>query len=635
MKKIVQSIFKKDTLESVPPSNDSFFNKMLDKTLSVFSNNSGSLILVTCVIASVPPLYYLYKFRKDIKKRLQDIETRSNFKVVREKNGDNKRRIRCLELSPEFVEENKEKWQLMSFGQYLSQLRPVGDDYKFFEKELEVTIGKLILKSLGKAIGSVMLPILGTSSAELVLSKFSSNLAGYFAKHILTDEQSADVTTDAAVVNITLSELMAAININQKNISSGVSDVTALDLFRMGEAGYGDLSFHNEEKYVNGLGYPNRNGFPSPFVMEHDYETFITDMEEEYRKIDPKYESDDKSYPPSTPINERILPDLYLGPGDAKCTHTKKESIENRFFSFLLNRLSYNYYKKVNGDVDLFEVHWNNKKCRFPDDLIQACLDNGHKVEVCPAVTVAAFGAHLCVKEEDGSFTNIPICCQMHSGVERSSDASAAYVIAPHGGLELNITGPLIGKSNTCASQYYIALTGVACWFANEDLDLPHLHRRPLCKMYSDSEAVTAVRMAGLTSHVYNSVGADLNLPFGGYGVMGVCNDTTAILDYAVRGETSVYPIVASGRYLNHIFDRFLALKAGLENDPEMKKVMKDVETLIKASIDMPNDLNIYPSTICDTARRMCASNKTCTFQMTKDSKAIFMEMAEKRKNYD
>ena len=577
----------------------------------------------------VPPLYYAYKYRGAIKKRIREIEEhRSNLTVTRDTSGKSKKRVRCLELNPSFLDNVKDDcWQLMSLGQYLSQLRPSSDDSnQFLKKELEMTIGKQLLALAGNAFGAALLPILGTSAIDGFLSKVAASMASYAAKQILSEEDIIETTEDVAALDLELPELIAFLNINQKLSSPIAAGTSSLDLLKIGDVGYGDLSFHDEDKH--------ERGFPSPFVMERDFKKCITDMEEETLKKNGTYDPNDKSLPPPTPINERILPDLYLGTGDAKCTHTNRECLENRLVGFLLTRLSHNFYKKVNGDKDLFEVHWNGAECRFPEELIQAFMNTGHNVEICPKATTASFGAFVCVKEEDGSFSNIPLCVQLRTGVERASDGRPAYFVAPHGGLEINIRGPFIGSTNYCAVQFYVASLGCTAFYANHDVDLPWLKRTALSEMYSKSEAITAVRMAGMVAHVFNSIGTDLNLPFGGYGVLGMCNDSATIIDYAIRGKTSAYPLLATGRYLNHIFQYFLELREGLKRYPEMKRAASDLKKLTKATMEMPNDLHVSPSTVSDFAARFCSTYSKPTFQMTEDSKSIVTEVATKVKGY-
>lgn len=71
-----------------------------------------------------------------------------------------------------------------------------------------------------------------------------------------------------------------------------------------------------------------------------------------------------------------------------------------------------------------------------------------------------------------------------------------------------------------------------------------------------------------------------------------------------------------------------------MENAPEMSNAVKDLESLIKASINVPSDLHVSPSTITDSARRFCETYVECIFQTTEDSKNVMAEMANKYKDY-
>ena len=84
-----------------------------------FGIKVGLLITVACLLA--PPLYYLYRYRSSIKRRVDEIENRIVVRVVRNKDASTKkRRVVCMELDPTFVEANPE-WKMMSLGGYLPQ----------------------------------------------------------------------------------------------------------------------------------------------------------------------------------------------------------------------------------------------------------------------------------------------------------------------------------------------------------------------------------------------------------------------------------------------------------------------------------------------------------------------------------
>jgi hypothetical protein len=138
------------------------------------------------------------------------------------------------------------------------------------------------------------------------------------------------------------------------------------------------------------------------------------------------YDSNDKSLPPPVPVNERVLPDLHVGFGNAQCTHTKQEIVRNRSFAVLLNRLSSNYYfclaegKATNDCQEPFVVQMEEHATKLsrPCDLVQALISSGHSVEVCPRSVITTFGVGLCIKESNGNFSNVPLSFFFQSGFE-------------------------------------------------------------------------------------------------------------------------------------------------------------------------------------------------------------------------
>lgn len=432
-------------------------------------DGSKLALLVTLACLLAPPLYYLYRYRSSIKKRLKEIEKNlSLVKVVRNKNANiEKNRVICMELDPAFIKENPD-WKMMSFGEYLSQLEPAeqsGFNHLFLQKELEITIGKFLLDTLGKTYGAAILPILGAGSVAGSIAGISNNISKFLAKCILSDDKEAGDAFDPMSFDMSLMEVVSFVNLYQKVATPGDDGLTPLEYLSRGENAFGDLSYDMDD-----------GEFPNTFDLS-DFEKYVKMMEERILEKEGKYDPNDRSFPAPTLINERLLPGLHLGKGDLKYTHTKREGIEHRLICVLLNKLSYNYYKISLGGSkveDCFKVVSNGKQCLFPEDLIQALVDCGHTVEVCPRVILTNFGVQLCLKEDDGSFTHIPTAVLLRTGIERTADRKAAYFAAPHGGMDVNISGPLIGKGSRPAwLQFYVSIGGLCCFHPDEDQDAP------------------------------------------------------------------------------------------------------------------------------------------------------------------
>ena len=586
---------------------------------------------IACLLA--PPLFYLYRYRNAIKKRVKEIEKNvSLVRVARNTKKDiSKNRVVCMELDPDFVKANS-GWQMMSFGEYLSQLEPANGgaafNQLFLQKELEITLGEFLLRTLGKSYGAALLPMMGAASVAASIGGVSTKLSKFFAKCILSDEADA---IDPLDFDLSLMEVISFANVNQKYAAQGNGPINPLEYLSRGEKAAGDLSYD--------LGADGAHQFPNTFDLS-DFNKYVKLMEDRILEKEETYDPDDRSFPPSTPFNERLLPGLHLGKGDLKYTHTKKEGIEHRLLCVLLNKLSYNYYKRTQSDnavEDCFTVICEGKTCVFPEELIQGLVDMGHKVEVCPRAMVTNFGLQCCVKEEDGSFTYIPSALMLRTGIERTSDSKPAYFAAPHGGMDLNISGPLVGKGTRPAwIQFYVSIGGLTCFHPDEDQDGPWAAKTSLAEIYSHDDAIRAIRMCAVVAIVFNRIATDFNLPFGGYGILGMCNDSSTLVDLALRGETQSYPLLSTGRYLYHIVSYLDKTKTELsERSMDMlKPVIGDISCLIKSGSTLPSDLHISPSTLIGTSERYESSYLVSIFQGTTDAKEILSELAEKARGY-
>jgi len=383
---------------------------------------------------------------------------------------------------------------------------------------------------------------------------------------------------------------------------------------------------------------------PNPFVIEEHFEAAIAGLEDRIQNHQEEsctenctdvgkkevFDPDDRSTAEPTPINPVILPDLYIGWGDAKLTHTKREILRNRLFAVLLTKLSYNYARRQQNDnIDsYFVVQLNEKDCLYPDEFIEVLLESGHTIEVCPRSAITTFGIAVCIKEDDDSWTNVPVGFFLRTGYERY-DQRPAYFSAPHGGMDLKIKGPLVGidektgKSRKCDIQFYMAVDGLCGWHSNHNVDCPWIRSVSTTDLYTNEQALTAVRMTGVLACTFNSIGTEMSLPLGGYGLLGVCNDTAAVVDFAIRGSTNMYPLLSTGRFLMHTAKYLTEFCDKMNTDKDMKIVATDARRLASAACSMDSDIHCSPTQMIGATRRFLANYPTSYFQITEDSKQI------------
>jgi hypothetical protein len=386
------------------------------------------------------PLYYAVRYRTLIRKRVEEVERQLARGLIYRDPGrggaNNKssrnKSVRALELHPPFVEKSRaEGWNLMSLGQYLSTLRinqldrdeDKDDDSipKLLKKELEATIGAVLLRNLGPRLGAVVLPMLGISKIDSWIGKVAASIASYITSHIMAEFSSDwDPTEDRAAFPLAVSEIVAFANLNQKMRSDSpnkkkpeetaaseevaTTSTSSLDWMNLGEIGYtpsysaiDDESLDESKKSNDESSTATTELIPNPFVVERHFEAAILGMEDRIRSqstvsatnptpnAEPMtttaaYDPDDKSLPKPVPINEGVLPGLHMGWGDAKCTHTKRGILRNRLLAVIMTRLSYNYHivekeqKRGNAGDELFTVEYKGTRCRFPDEFVQALV---------------------------------------------------------------------------------------------------------------------------------------------------------------------------------------------------------------------------------------------------------------------
>lgn len=161
-----------------------------------------------------------------------------------------------------------------------------------------------------------------------------------------------------------------------------------------------------------------------------------------------KYDPNDRKMGEPVPINPRLFPDLHLGYGDAISSHTKRQVLQMRLLAVLLNRLGANYHRLAHPTVGdpLFTMKLtkDGPTITKPTELVQGLIDMGHQIKVVPTSRMTSFGLGMCVKESDGSWSNIPLAVFLESGYE-DMDGNMAPVMMPHSGVRFILEkGPLV-----------------------------------------------------------------------------------------------------------------------------------------------------------------------------------------------
>jgi hypothetical protein len=442
-----------------------------------------------------------------------------------------------------------------------------------------------------------------------------------------------------------------------------------MDLLRTGEVGY---------KYSFGDGYSVKMSsssssssnssnddevstsvanVPNPFIVSDHWMEAIGLMEQriiQQEQCDTTATATGTKYDPHSysgciplprPIDERWFPDLYFGWGDALCTHTHREILQNRLMATLLNRLASNYLvrnvsKEEEDGVDdyrtqLFRVQMSRTSASLiqPCEFIEALIDAGYTVETSIQTQTTTFGVALCVKEPDHSWTNIPLAYFLQNGF---SDiyGNESYLCLPHSGLNLEVKGGKDCLINKVSIQHYMAIEGLCGWHSNHCVDVPWINII-VCKnsIRINRDSLDSIRMAGLQAVLMNLVGTNYDLPYGGYGLTGVCNDSAAQLEWAMSsdGLIHIYPITFVGKFAMQTLrvayelrNTLLQTNLGNQSSNTIQLDIESLDRLIQSIMALPSDTNTAPSNAIDQCRRqLYCQSENPPFTILKQSRAI------------
>ena len=599
-----------------------------------------------------------------------------------EREGTVFRNLQLLEMDQETRRILKEHqgWQLISLGEYMRQLKPamlpasiqMKDVPTVLQAEIGAAMTAALLKALGPHLGRAVLPLTGMATQGPTKA-----LATALAGRALAMRAATSTRADRAGLPLNLMSVLAVSDVNAKvqelwkspfssNVDNNDSDdkdtesspkqehstrrTTPMEKMTTGETG-NDPSFASEEFIPSSKRFYFETDFPAALKrMEailkkradvagqlcKDEGEMRGNLMNEIGGVAPSINSvggfkpEGRAMSPPIPINPRLLPDLHLGWGSAQCTHTNREVLLNRLMAVLMNKLASNYYRRYTGqgtDGD-FTVVLNGKEVNSPSGLIEGLIETGHQVETAITTHVTTFGIALCVKEKDGSFSNIPLACFLDSGYE-DHQGNPASVAMPHSGLDLDICGPLFGdrgdgKPARVSIQHYIAIDGFCGWYTNHNANVPWIRGIDCGPRLHGADAARAARFAAVYATCLNGLATERDLPFGGYGLTAVCNDSAAVIEECLHGTCSIYPMTSIGSYMMRTVRYAAAVRDVFRSMDGMEKEVEALGMIINAMGKIPSDLNALPSYAASSAERILHGlPKNASFQLMTESRGV------------
>ena len=238
------------------------------------------------------------------------------------------------------------------------------------------------------------------------------------------------------------------------------------------------------------------------------------------------------------PAADSTLKDLGFGlqVGDKIDPSKTKIVADSARMATILNRLSLNPAEK---DKPRYMVKIGDKTVDSPSALVNELMKSGCKVEVKDARYFANFG--------DLFYHGMEVLTAYWINTQIPVPGTQGTLLVPvsHSQHELRIDG----KDFSIELSFYFGIDGKVEFRIIDTVDQSWVLGR-VAKVYAEKDAVEVVRMEGEIIKTYERIKKDNpDLPFGGYYALGVCDDVNAVIEYRMRGETTLFPLPHDNKY--------------------------------------------------------------------------------------
>ena len=287
---------------------------------------------------------------------------------------------------------------------------------------------------------------------------------------------------------------------------------------------------------------------------------------------------------PKSELKE-LAPGLFSG--DVASTASDARVKQNRVMAEVFQRLARNPTAAADQK---FEVTFNGKAYSRMEDFLGALDKAGYDVTVRFDSRVANFAALKTAVPGTNppQLVDVPAPLTVKTGIKDGS-GKEAVVPAAHSEMMVFIkAGPNAqGPKLDATTRYYQGTSGTGFFPADVHAE-PEWLGRASSPTLSGNDALKAVKLAGAFTDVVEDAARRLDLYADGYGITGVCNDSVAVVQQAVTGNATQYPLLMNDDVL------LGELKKRLSDGDRTGDAM--YRSLKKAITDLPSDTRPNPS---------------------------------------
>ena len=253
--------------------------------------------------------------------------------------------------------------------------------------------------------------------------------------------------------------------------------------------------------------------------------------------------------PPTLGRFAQLTGGLVWGNQGLSYEQSPQERWRNSVCAQALNRLGANL---LGGDP------WAVAGCRSAAALVRLLEQQGWQVwaQLRCGVTSFGLGASLPMEGEEG-WRQVPLALPIRTGLLDGAGAERVALL-PHCCLEMEWRR----EGEIIRLQYYQGTEGLCGWEGQNDLHRPWQNDRQNGTLRYFGERYTGERLTAVLdlcdgmALVHNLEASERHLLDGGYGPLGLCIDSAALLQQALEGRCQVFPVLLGGIWRERLLRR-------------------------------------------------------------------------------
>jgi hypothetical protein len=262
----------------------------------------------------------------------------------------------------------------------------------------------------------------------------------------------------------------------------------------------------------------------------------------------------------------------------------------NSLVARVLNRLAAN---RLGDDP------WSFEDCTTSSSWLGQLQASGWQARAQLRCSVASFGLGASLPLEAGGWSQVPLALPIRTGL-LGADGEEVQSLLPHSGLELELRGP----EQLLRLQYYQGTEGLCGWEALNDLQRPWQNDRHNGTVHYLGEPYEGERLQQLfdllevIALVHNHEASERQLLHGGYGSLGFCIDSSALIQQVMEGRCQLFPVLMGGIWRERLLRRVEQLGAA---------AAPWLEPYRQALHDLPHDGSLHGSAAVSAQQRLLA----------------------------